>query len=452
MMSLNLQPTREAETEEYKSSWQDKECLDALVALANTRGGVLWVGIQDNGTPTGWHGDGKEMERIGGTIVAKLQVHPLSMTIESVQGVPVLAIQMAQAVSPVALNGRFFRRVGNSTREIPPEELPRFFLEKTGQSWDDLPSDVAATEIYPEAVSVFRFRAKERIPELDQADTDALLLEKLHLIHSSGRLKRGGVLLFTEKPQKWFPTARIQAARFADDDITMSDEQRFEGSLLRQLEGLLEWLHLRLNVAYEFPSEGEGLDAMQRIERWEIPLVALREAILNALIHRDYTSNASLQVRLYADRVKIINPGRLSEQLTIADLSRPHTSLPRNPLLAEAAYRMGLIENWDTGTLRIIEALREAGLPAPTFENATSGFSISLWYDPLSEAALVQHGLSARQIQAVRLMQQKGPLTNREYREAFSLSDESARRDLNSLVETGIVKREGAGRSVKYHI
>ncbi len=135
MDALNLKPTREAETEEYKRSWQEKECLDALAAFANTRGGVLWVGVQDNGSVAGWHGDGKEMERISNTIVAKLQVHPRSMTIETLEGTPVLAIQMAQASAPVALNGRFFRRVGNSTREVPTEELPRFLLEKTGQSF-----------------------------------------------------------------------------------------------------------------------------------------------------------------------------------------------------------------------------------------------------------------------------------------------------------------------------
>jgi predicted HTH transcriptional regulator len=99
MDALNLKPTREAETEEYKRSWQEKECLDALVALANTRGGVLWVGVQDNGSIVGWQGDGKEMERISNTIVAKLQVHPRSMTIATLEGTPVLAIQMAQAVS-----------------------------------------------------------------------------------------------------------------------------------------------------------------------------------------------------------------------------------------------------------------------------------------------------------------------------------------------------------------
>ncbi|WP_394793130.1 ATP-binding protein [Armatimonas sp.] len=450
MDALNLKPTREAETEEYKRSWQEKECLDALAALANTRGGVLWVGVQDNGSVAGWYGDGKEMERISNTIVAKLQVHPRSMTIETLEGTPVLAIQMAQAVSPVALNGRFFRRVGNSTREVPTEELPRFLLEKTGQSWDELPSDATIGDLFPEAISIFRTRAKLRLPEASQAETDNLLIEKLGLIHSSGRLKRGGVLLFTESPQHWYPTARVQAARFENDGITISDDQRFDGPLLQQLEGVLEWLRQRLRVTYEFPSEGEGIASLQRREVWEIPLVALREAFLNALLHRDYTAMSAIQVRLYPDRVVIMNVGGLSEHLTVADLTRPHNSLPRNPLLASIAHKMELIESWGTGTLRMAEALNEVGLPAPEFVSTSGSFTVTLWHNRFSDAMLRQMGLTERQVRGVRLTQQRGAITNREYREAFRLSDEATRRELNFLVENGILRREGSGRGVRY--
>ena len=450
MDALNLKPTREAETEEYKRSWQEKECLDALAALANTRGGVLWVGVQDNGSVAGWHGDGKEMERISNTIVAKLQVHPRSMTIETLEGTPVLAIQMSQAVSPVALNGRFYRRVGNSTREVPAEELPRFFLEKTGQSWDDLPSDALVANLSPEAIAAFRLQAAPKLPQAAQTESDALLIEKLGLVHESGRLRRAGVLLFTDEPQRWFPMARIQAARFEDDEITLSDEQRFEGHFFQQLSGVLDWLRRHLRVTYVFPGEGEGTVALQRQESWEIPLVALREALLNALLHRDYTALSAIQVRVYADKVVIMNSGGLPERLTIADLAAPHASLPRNPRLATAAYQMGMIESWGTGTLRIAEALKQAELPLPDFVSTPAGFVITLWRSRYSESGLRQAGLSDRQIQAVRSVQKQGEITNRDYRQAFALSDEAARQELNLLVEKKILKRLGAGRSVRY--
>ena len=450
MDALNLKPTREAETEEYKRSWQEKECLDALAALANTRGGVLWVGVQDNGSIVGWQGDGKEMERISNTIVAKLQVHPRSMTIETLEGTPVLAIQMAQASAPVALNGRFFRRVGNSTREVPTEELPRFLLEKTGQSWDELPSDATMGDLFAEAIAIFRARAKQRLPEASHVETDNLLIEKLGLVHPSGRLKRGGVLLFTESPQRWFPTARVQAARFENDEITISDDQRFDGSLFQQLEGALDWLRRHLRVTYEFPEDGEGIEALQRREVWEIPLVALREAIINALIHRDYTALSAIQVRVYPDKLMITNVGGLREGITVADLMGPHVSLPRNPLIASIAHKMELIENWGTGTVRMVEHCRLAHLSPPEFSSTPHFFTVTFFRGTLDGISLRARGLSQRQVTAFEHVDKEGKITNAIYRKLFGVSDETARTELNELVAKRVLQRVGGGKSVSY--
>src|SRR6059058_6159480 len=127
--------SRESEQIECKESW-DEDCLRALAALANTQGGTLLVGVADNGRVVGWHGDGREQERVSSQIVDILHVHPVFMRVGAHTGQPVLVIEMARAASPVAVRGRYYRRVGNSTREVPEESLPRFLLERTGQSWD----------------------------------------------------------------------------------------------------------------------------------------------------------------------------------------------------------------------------------------------------------------------------------------------------------------------------
>jgi ATP-dependent DNA helicase RecG len=138
--TLNLFDVMESETEERKESWDD-DCLKALAALANTRGGTLWVGVKDNGRAVEWHGDGKAQEAISSQIVSILHIHPSSILIEEKESLPVLVVRMHQAAAPVALRGRFYRRVGNSSRELPAEELPRFLLERTGQTWDALPAE-----------------------------------------------------------------------------------------------------------------------------------------------------------------------------------------------------------------------------------------------------------------------------------------------------------------------
>lgn len=443
-------PTQESETEEFKRSWQEKECLQSLAAFANTRGGNLWVGLDDNGSVPGWQGDGKTMEIISNQITSKLQIHPLALEVRLVARMQILVIRMAPAASPVAVNGRYYRRVGNSSREVPAEELPRFILEKTGQSWDDLPSEATSRDVFDPAVATFRRLGAERLsPEL-QEEPVPFLLDKLNLLHPSGCLKRGAVLLFTREPDRWFRHARVQVARVEADEISLSDERRITGSLTTQLEETLGWLRKQLKVSYEFPGGGTGVSALQRQEVWEIPLVALREALLNAFLHRDYTALSAIQVRVYRDKVCIDNPGGLSERLTIADLSRRHNSLPRNPLLADIAYKMNLVESWGTGTLRMAQACAKAGLPTPDFASEASGFSVTLWRDKYSTESLRTQGVSERQIAAIRTVQEAGGITNRVYRDQFGLSDEATRQELNNLTERNLLRRVGAGRSVRY--
>ena len=108
--------------------------MTALAALANTRGGTLRIGVRDNGSVLGWDGGGKEQEAISNQIVNSLHVHPASILVEHRGDKPILAIQMHRSASPVALRDRYYRRVGNSSRELPAEELPRFLLERIGQT------------------------------------------------------------------------------------------------------------------------------------------------------------------------------------------------------------------------------------------------------------------------------------------------------------------------------
>ncbi len=147
------------------------------------------------------------------------------------------------------------------------------------------------------------------------------------------------------------------------------------------------------------------------------------------------------------------NPGELPERLHVADLSRDHPSMPRNPRLATAAYQLGLIENWGTGTVRVLEACHQQGLQPPIFESGPSGFKVTLFRDKLTSAdSLRARGLSESQIAGVQFVVREGRITNKQYRELSPMSDEAARRELNELVEKGLLRREGSGRSVFYII
>lgn len=262
----------ESELIECKESWDD-DCLKALAALANTRGGTLLVGVSDHGTRfPGWHGAGRDQERIGSQITSNLHVHPVCMSVEVHEGAPILAIRMAGAVAPVSLRGRYYRRVGNSTREVPADELARFLLERTGQSWDSIPGEFSANDLDPATLDDFKSLARERLPAISPSDPAEGLINNLRLTNHEGRLLRAAPLLFGRDPQRFAPSAQVQIGQFRDD-ATILDDKRIQGNLFQQLEQVVQALRGYLLVRYEVPTAmggRTGVEAVQRQEVWSI--------------------------------------------------------------------------------------------------------------------------------------------------------------------------------------
>ena len=173
---------------------------------------------------------------------------------------------------------------------------------------------------------------------------------------------------------------------------------------------------------------------MQRIEKGEYPVAALREMLLNALVHRDYMGSM-IQIRMYDNRFSIWNEGSLPQGLTLEALKRQHPSRPRNPLIAEVCFKGGYIDAWGRGTLKIINSCRDAGLPEPEMKEQDGGMMVILFKDILSEEQLQKRGLSERQIKAVLYLKEKGSITNTQYQKLTRVAKATATRDLTELVE-----------------
>jgi len=185
---------------------------------------------------------------------------------------------------------------------------------------------------------------------------------------------------------------------------------------------------------------------------YELPPDAIGEAIVNAIAHRDYYSNASVEVRLFSDRLEIWNPGRLPSNLTIDDLRTDHPSVPNNPLIAESLYLTRYIEKAGSGTQRMIDLCREAGLPEPQFEQRSGSFVITLWRDWLTVEAIRQLDLNERQRQAILFVKATDRLTNMDYQKNFSISKPTASRDLEDMVKKGILEKIGITGKGTYYI
>ena len=194
-------------------------------------------------------------------------------------------------------------------------------------------------------------------------------------------------------------------------------------------------------------------EGISRIETYEYPKEALREALLNAITHKDYAGCVPIQISVYADKIMIWNEGQLPENWTIKNLFSKHSSRPYNPDIANAFFRSGYVEAWGRGIEKITEQCVAAGLPSPVFSNEGSDFWVIFRKDIYNKEDLSKLGLNERQIKAVLYVKEKGRITNLQYLEINSgITDRTALRDLDFLIEKGVFHRIGEKRAAYYEL
>lgn len=436
----------EGEEVEFKRRWTD-QALEDLAAFANTRGGALFIGVEDNGDVVGVADPELEIQRIANTIASRLGLTP-SVSRRDAGGREIIEVRVEPAREIIGLNGRYRTRVGSTNRDLTPEELSRLILRRSGQSWDALPSPWGLDQVNHSWLAGFAKLARPRLPEIDPNEPERFL-QNLGLLRDS-KLTNAAVLLFTERPQYLFPGARLRIGLFKGTQIL--DTHEFEGTLWEQLDGAMERFRRVLKVALEVKVTAPTLEGLRHREVWEYPLDALREAVTNALIHRDYAAPGDIQVRLHEDAFDIWNPGGLPEGMRLEQLRTPgHPSVLRNPLIARAFYFAGMIEQWGTGTTRILDWCREAGLPEAEFREEGAAFRVVFLKDPYTPERLRAMGLNERQVKALLYVKERGSISNKEYRELCGVKDRSATMELGDLVEKGILERIGTtGRGTRY--
>jgi len=199
-------------------------------------------------------------------------------------------------------------------------------------------------------------------------------------------------------------------------------------------------------VRYEISGE-----TPERKEHWDYPLPALREALMNALVHRDYfKKNEQILIKIYDDAIWFHNPGGLPKGLSIEQLKAKPQSIPRNPLIARIFYLAGYIERYGSGIQRILTSFADAGLPEPEFQTDAWGLTLSMQKDIFTEEYLAQMGLNERQRSALSYVREHGKITNSALQQIASVSRRTAAYDLSHLVKTGILELQGTRKAARY--
>ncbi|MEM2918864.1 MAG: ATP-binding protein [Candidatus Altiarchaeota archaeon] len=427
---------------EFKENFGES-VLKTLCAFANTDGGEVIIGVNDRGEIIGVSFDNETLREITEKIVTKLGIPP-DINLEREKGKTILKIKVIKSSIPISYSGRYYERIGNTTREMSSERLKDFFLKR--ESWDTMIIENAELrDIDGESVKNFIriAKAKGRLTIFDENSNIKTVFEHLKL-SNKGRLTNAGIILFGKNPQKYFINAVTRIIRLKNE-ITIIGDRLIEGNLFKQVMEAEEAIKNFLGVRYE-------IKGLIREEKWDYPITAIREALINALIHRDYFKwNVQTQIKIFDDYLWFFNIGGLPEGITLEQLKQPHSSVPRNPLIVHIFYLAGLIEEVGSGIGRIFKDMKEANLPEPEFKEEMGGFSVYFRKDIYTEEYLRKLGLNERQVRAVIYVKEKGKITNREYQEINGCHRNTATQDLSDLVEKGILKESGKKGAGAYY-
>ncbi|MCL1932931.1 MAG: putative DNA binding domain-containing protein [Candidatus Azobacteroides sp.] len=427
---------------EYKSSWHD-DYLKWICGFANAQGGRIYIGKDDNGNVVGLEDYKKLMDELPNKIKNCMGI-TAEVNLLQEDDKHFIEIVVQPYSVPISLRGRYYYRCGSVKMELTGAALNEFLLKRAGHTWDDVvEADASFDDIDERTIKIFLRKAEEagRLPDIDGLSTPELL-EKLRLT-KNGQLKRAAIVLFGKDPGRFYPNIFVKIGKFEDDDFTIRFQETEEGNIILLLDKVLRTLD------YKFLIRNISFEGMNRIETLEYPIPALREMLLNALIHRNYMG-APTQLRVYDNKLTLWNHGTLPDGITLDKLTKHHSSFPRNPILAGACFLGGYIDSWGSGIMKIMDSCKLAGLPTPIIEEDCGGIIVRLFKDRFSEEQLKQFGLNDRQVDALLFYKNKKEITGLEYAEHYKIAERTARADLADLVEKKLLYKSGETKSVKY--
>lgn len=435
----------ESQNIEYKSSWHD-DYLDWICGFANAQGGRIYIGKDDDGKVVGLDNSRELSEKIPNKIRNAMGISADVNLLED-NGKTYIEIVVLPYSVPISIRGRYFYRSGSVKHELTGTALNEFLLKRAGQTWDNVIEERATlADIDETSIQKYLQKAETggRLPNASGLTTTELL-EKLRLVEN-GKLKRAAIVLFGKDPGKFYPSTFVKIGKFEDDDYTIRFQEVEEGNIIEILEKVLSTLD------HKFLIKTISFEGMNRIETPEYPIPALREMLLNALIHRNYMG-AHTQLRVYDDKLQLWNYGTLPIGITLDQLTKSHSSFPRNPILAEACFKGGYIDSWGSGIMKIVNSCKDANLPTPTIEENMGGIMVKLFKNHFSKEQLEKRGLNDRQLRAVTYVRTKGRITNTEYQEINNIGKSITIDELRNLVELQIFTRIGeTGRGTYYEL
>jgi len=354
---------------EFKASFGEV-VIETLVAFSNARGGKVYIGVSDKGKVQGITIGKESAQNWINEVKGKTspQIIPSTEILE-IEKKTVLVLSVPEyPIKPVSTRGKYYKRVANSNHLLSIDEIVNEHLRTINSSWDMFPnSTYSLDEISLEKVQKSMDLMRNNGITINESPIQ--FLSKYNLLRDD-KLTNAAYLLFKKND---CVITTIELGRF-QNPITIKDSARTKSDILAQVDEVINYVKKHINL--EVIITGNP----QSTQKWQYPMEAIREIVLNMIIHRDYRSSSDSIVKIFNDKIEFYNPGRLPDNISVEDLlSNNYISIPRNKKIAEFFKDLSLIEKYGSGIQRIVNYFKAENLPVPEFKNISDGFMVTVF-------------------------------------------------------------------------
>lgn len=446
----------ESSTLEFKTSTAKlKSAVETLCAYLNAQGGVVLIGVTNSGKINGQEVTDNTRLEIA-NLISKLepaaQVDFEYIPIKNDKHVIKMTVSPNPASIPYVFDGKPYWRVLSSTRPMPQPRYQQLLMERANKlsPWDsEVANNLNIEDLdHKEIINTISESIRKGRLESRYETDDPLTALRLLKLTINGKLLNAAAVLFSSDPELHYPQCLLRMVKFkGKDKSNLLDSRRVYGHAFRLLSDAEDFCLRHMSIESEFvPGK------MARRDIPDYPPRAIREAMVNAIAHRDYTiKGGSISLMLFDDRLEITSHGTLPLGITVNDLKQEHDSQPRNERITQVMYRRGLIESIGTGTQEMISECKEFGKPAPEYLERANTFVVRFLPRPIP--IKLDH-LTDRQNEIINIVSSKNTVSASEI--LSSLSDHPAERtlrdDLAKLKKLGLIETTGKGPGAVWHL
>lgn len=439
----------ENEKAEFKESFSD-ETVETLVAFANSKGGRVLLGVNDKQKIIGVKTGKESLQKIVNEVKQKTdykiipEIEALTMNSKTI-----IVLSISEYPSkPLSFKGKYYKRVNNSNHLMAVDEVVDEYLRVRNKSWDMfLAEDAALSDLDFNKVSALIKRINQK-REAKIEEDPLSFLKKFDLMHGE-KITNAARLLFSKKPLFF---TEIQIGLFETDTV-IKKSITIKDDLLSEVDQVMDFIMARITKEYIITGKPE------REERWQYPLSAIREFVVNAIVHRDYRSGVHSQFKVFRDKLILWNIGKLPNSLTIKDLYLgAEESTPRNIKIAEIFKEAGLIEKYGSGIKRAVNEIIDYGLPRPKISEMAGGIDVEILGEKAIKKDMEKVGekvgkkVGENEARILNLISENKNITYIQLAKKLNITEKSIYMNVEKLKQKGLLKRIGPAKGGHWEV